>query len=181
MLRLSYLIYFSLIISILLHSITIAEENAYNSLRLGLRLGTSNTNERDFRSVEIFGSYGLQHYNISEKYSKLVLTILLNTSFGGLKQRDDIGGLATFGPGLALSTYSEQLYFDIGGGLAFLIDEKIGNHDFGSFIQYSAHGGLSYKFYNNLFLGYRFFHISDGGIFDGHGLNRHLFELGYRF
>ena len=62
MLGLSYLIYFSLIISILSHSITIAEENDYNSLRLGLRLGTSNINERDFRSVEIFGSYGLQNY-----------------------------------------------------------------------------------------------------------------------
>jgi len=70
---------------------------------------------------------------------------------------------------------------DIGGGGALITEDKIGDHNFGGPFQFAAHSGLSYKITSKFLVGYRLYHLSDTGIFDGKDLNRHLLELSVYF
>lgn len=105
----------------------------------------------------------------------------INLSGGAIRQDDDTEFFATFTPGIAFSKLGWRVSVDVGGGIALLSDDKIGDHDFGGPFQFAAHIGINYKIGWNIVLGYRFYHMSDGGIFDGEGVNRHLFELSLQF
>lgn len=148
---------------------------------IGVRLGISNFNEKDFLSYELFGRYGLPWYWEVGRNKNWNIQTMLSYSLGGLTQSDDTGFLATSGPVISFSNVPTGLIFDAGGGIAFLSKERVGKHNFGGNFQFTLHAGVSYKVYKNLAVGYRFFHISDAGINNGKGLNRHLIELSYRF
>ena len=105
----------------------------------------------------------------------------LNGSIGVLIQDGDSALLSTLGPVIYIRSPGGRVTFDAGGGFALIGEKEVGNHSFGGLFQFTAHGGLSYRFKWNVALGYRFFHVSDGGIFNGNGLNRHLLELSYSF
>ena len=105
----------------------------------------------------------------------------MNSSIGSLKEDEDYGFIATLTSGIAIFTFNQSLILDAAGGFAYLTEDHIGEHNFGGHLQFAAHTGISYKFRNNVIVGYRFYHISDGGLHDGHGLNRHLLEIGYVF
>nr|NIT14147.1 hypothetical protein [Candidatus Dadabacteria bacterium] len=102
-------------------------------------------------------------------------------SAGGLKQDSDIGYLFTLTIGMALFALNNKVIVDLSGGGALVTEDEIGDHNFGGPFQFSAHTGLSYKITDRLLAGYRFYHISDAGINDGSGLNRHLVELSVTF
>ena len=148
---------------------------------IGIRLGISNFNEEDFLSYELFGLYGLPWYWKVGRNKNWIIQTMLSYSVGVLTQSDDSGFLATIGPVILLNHTPTGLIFDLGSGIALLSDEKIGNHDFGGSFQLTAHAGISYRVFQNIAVGYRFFHISDAGINNGKGLNRHLLELSHRF
>jgi len=133
----------------------------------------------DFRSYEAFWVYGLPwSWRV---FSNWILSTRLNASLGAITQGKDAGFFTTLSPGIALSPSGGRLTLDTGGGFALISEDKLGRHDFGGPFLFAAHGGISYEFGWNLALGYRFFHLSDGGIYNGHGLNRHLLELSHRF
>lgn len=148
---------------------------------LGLRYGISNINEKDVRSLELDANIGLPlTYKLYDNLG-LYLKPKLNFSAGGLKQDDDFGYLLTFSGGLALFAYDKKIILDLLGGGALLTEEKVGGHNFGGNFQFAGHGGMVYKITDHVLMGYRFYHLSDAGIFDGNGLNRHLVELSYYF
>ncbi|MEM2936735.1 MAG: acyloxyacyl hydrolase [Candidatus Bathyarchaeia archaeon] len=149
-------------------------------LALGIRLGVSTHTEKNgFMSYEVFGIYGIPW--TLRVFSNWILSTRLNASIGIMTQGNDTGFFATLSPGIAISPYGGRLMLDTGGGLAITSKDKLGHHDFGGPFLFAAHGGISYEFPWNLAIGYRFFHLSDGGIYNGHGLNRHLLELSYHF
>lgn len=171
-----------LLIGILYVSITgFAKGDDIKYRTLGLRLGISNINEKDVRSLELDANIGLPlNYKVYDN-PDLYLKPKLNFSAGGLKQDDDFGYLLTFSGGLALFAYDKKIILDLLGGGALLTEEKVGGHNFGGNFQFAAHGGLGYKITDRVLVGYRFYHLSDAGIFDGNGLNRHILELSYYF
>ncbi|HSG31421.1 MAG TPA: acyloxyacyl hydrolase [Thermodesulfobacteriota bacterium] len=148
---------------------------------VGLRLGTSNYNERDFRSLEIDTNIGLPLTYKIYSSPNLYIKPKLNFSAGGLKQKKDTGYFFTLSGGLALFAIDNKLVFDLAGGGALVTEDDIGEHNFGGPFQFAAHGGLAYKLTEKFLVGYRFYHLSDAGIFDGRGLNRHLLELAFYF
>jgi hypothetical protein len=149
-------------------------------INLGLRVGISNPREEfDFESFEVFGNYGLP-WSWRTPF-EWILGTGINGSVGVLIQEGDTALLATLGPVISISSPGGRVTIDTGGGFALISEQKVGNHSFGGPFQFTAHGGLNYKFKWNVALGYRFFHVSDGGIFNGNGLNRHLLELSYCF
>jgi hypothetical protein len=147
---------------------------------LGIRVGISNPREEfDFESFEVFGNYGLP-WGWRTPF-EWILGTGINGSVGVLIQEGDTALLATLGPVTSFSSPGSRVTLDIGVGFALISEEKVGDHSFGGPFQFIAHGGVSYRLPWNLALGYQFFHISDGGIFGGNGLNRHLLEISYRF
>lgn len=156
-----------------------ADAEDVNLEELGFRFGTElNTERLSYRTYEVFTNLGLPW---SVQYSNWIIRIRANASLGAINQGGDTDFFTTFGPELAISNERFPLLIDGGGGIGFLSDDRIGRQNFGGILQFNAHAGLSCEILWNVALGYRFFHMSDAGIFDGHGVNRHLFELIYRF
>ncbi len=173
---------FILFVSVIyIYSLGVVRSEDIKYRTVGLRLGTSNYRERDFRSFEIDTNIGLPlSYKIYDS-PNLYLKPKINISAGGLKQNNDIGYIFTLSSGLALFALDNKAILDIGGGGALITEDKIGDHNFGGPFQFAAHSGLSYKITSKFLVGYRFYHLSDTGIFDGKGLNRHLLELSVYF
>ena len=155
----------------------VAEDTNFKAL--GLRVGISNFGERDFKTFEGFVIFGLPWSR--QPFSDWVISPRWDLAGGIIRQDEDSELLVTFGPSIALSKTGWPVTVDGGVGLAFLSDDKIGDQDFGAPLQFTAHGGISFKIGSNTTLGYRFHHMSDMGFFDGDGLNRHLIELSLQF
>lgn len=168
-----------LIINILIHKISNAQEHNFKTISLAV--GVSNYNEEDFRSLEIMFNSSLMYFRYRDDDSRFEILPLVNLSLGSLKQNEDFGFCSTLTSGIAIFTFNKNLILDAAGGFAILTDDQIGEHNFGGHLQFAAHTGIYYKLTHNVLAGYRFYHISDGGIYDGHGLNRHLLEIGYAF
>ncbi len=158
-----------------------AHSNEFKKNALGIRFGISNYREEDFLSYELFGRIGLPWLLILDKNGNWQIETLVSYSLGLLDQSGDTAFLGTFGPAIAIINKPTGLIFDTGSGGALISEDKVGGHNFGGNFQFTAHGGISYIIGWNITLGYRFFHVSDAGIINGHGLNRHLSELSYRF
>jgi hypothetical protein len=135
--------------------------------------------EKDFTTYEVFTVYGLPWR--WQPYSHSVISTRWNLEGGLIRSEADKELLVTSGPGIAISKNGWPVWLDGGVGLAFLSNDKIGKRDFGAPIQFTGHAGISYNFGWNLVLGYRFYHLSDAGFFEGKGVNRQLIELSYHF
>jgi len=158
-----------------------AHSNEFKKNALGIRFGISNYREQDILSYELFGRIGLPWFLMLDKNGNWQIETLVSYSLGLLDQSGDTAFLGTFGPAIAIINKPTGLIFDTGVGGALISEDKVGGHNFGMNFQFTAHGGISYIIGWNIALGYRFFHLSDAGINNGQGLNRHLLELSYRF
>lgn len=148
---------------------------------IGIRAGISNFNEEDFLSYELIGQVGLPWSWTLGNNGNWQIDTLATYSLGILDQSGDTAFLGTIAPDISLGHKLYGIIFDIGVGGAIVSQDRIGKHNFGGNFQFAAHGGITYILGWNIAIGYRFFHLSDGGINNGHGLNRHLLELSYRF
>lgn len=168
------------VVSLILSRNNQADAEDVNLEEIGFRFGTELDSEKlSYRTYEIFAALGLPWSE--QLYWGWSIRSRFNFSLGAVNQGGDTDFFATLGPELALSHKWLPLIIDGGGGLAFLSDSRIGRQNFGGILQFNAHGGISCEILWNIAIGYRFFHISDAGLFDGHGINRHLIELIYRF
>ena len=72
---------------------------------------------------------------------------------------------------------------DLGGGWAFLSDYTFGAQNLGGVVQFIGHLGITADLGWNLLGGFRFFHMSDAGVYgnDNVGIDFYMFELGYKF
>lgn len=163
---------------LIIPGLSVAEDAGFSAL--GLRVGISTHTEKfDFTSYEAFAVYRLPW--TWRVFSDWFLSTRINGSAGVIMQDDDAELISSLGPGIALGRPKGRLSLDTGGGITILSDYKIGSHDFGGPTPFTVFGGISYRLVRNVAVGYRFHHISDAGIFDGKGLNRHLLEISYRF
>jgi Lipid A 3-O-deacylase (PagL) len=104
------------------------------------------------------------------------------TSMGVLTAAGDTAFLTTLVPDFAFGPRDSLLSFDIGGGIALLSRYEFGRQDMGGPFQFVFTFGLTVPIYKNLGAGYRFHHMSDGGLYDGaQGVDVHMLEIVYRF
>lgn len=152
-----------------------------SSLSLGIRGGISAPTEvDDFKSAEVFSNY--RYPWISTALPGFLVYTKSSLSAGVMDQDGDSEVLTSFSQLIEITNEKHDIAFDLGGGIALLGDDKIGNHDFGTVFQFNYNLGLTLiDIYKDLSMGYRWFHLSDGGIGDGQGLNRHTLELVYMF
>lgn len=152
-----------------------------SKLSLGIRGGISAPTEvDDFKSAEIFSNY--RYPWVSTALPGFLVYTKSSLSVGVMDQDGDSEVLTSFSQLIEITNENHDIAFDLGGGIALLGDDKIGNHDFGTVFQFNYNLGLTLiNLYKDISLGYRWFHLSDGGIGDGQGLNRHTLELVYMF
>lgn len=144
-------------------------------------LGIPPTEKEDFEQYDVFAVVGTPwSWDFSSGWD---IRFRLNVSAGTLRAAGDSGFIGEVGPGLAFSNPSWRFTFDIGGGAAYLSEEKYGRQDIGGPVQIIGHGGITYHLPWRISAGYRFHHMSDASIYgsNNRGVDLHMLELSYRF
>ena len=134
----------------------------------------------DFNQVEAFGNWNLPlDWDLGKEWH---LQSGLALSLGWLAGRGASSAIATAGPSLTLSR--ARLPLSLAGGLSptILSSEHFGAEDFGMALQFTSYLGLNWNFAAHWRFGYRFQHMSNGGLATPNpGLNLHMFALSYVF
>lgn len=170
-----------LILAIIFLSPTIGFSQNKHKNDLGLRFGWSFfLEDNDFETFEVYFLRDLPW--IFYKNGSLYVNMNVNVSGGVLKQDNDKDYFSTVSSNLVVNAFNEKLSADIGGGFALLSDDFVGDHKFGGPFQFNYNFGVKlHRIFRNFGIGYRWYHLSDAGIFNGRGLNRNIIEVFYEF
>lgn len=77
---------------------------------------------------------------------------------------------------------SVRPYAEIGAGLSYFSDDRLGNRGFSTRYQFSEHIGLGLEFADRWYAGWRFSHYSNGGAKKPNdGIDLHQLLIGFRF
>lgn len=151
----------------------------------GVRLGIQvSSKETYFRQYEAFAVYGLPwDWRGASGWG---VTPQANVSLGVLDGGGETGLIGSLGTALTLDKPGAGFSADLGINANFLDRHRFGHQDFGSILQFGAYLGINYCFSNNIKIGYRLQHISNGHIFypertPNPGLDMHLFGVSYTF
>jgi hypothetical protein len=144
-------------------------------------LGIPPTEKEDFEQYDVFAVVGSPwSWDFPSGWD---IRFRLNIAAGTLRAAGDSGFIGELSPGIAFSKPSWRFTFDIGGGPAYLSQEKYGRQDIGGPVQIIGHGGITYHLPWKTSVGYRFHHMSDAAIYgnNNRGVDLHMLELSYRF
>jgi outer membrane receptor protein involved in Fe transport len=135
---------------------------------------------RDFNQVGVFGNLNLPwDWDVGKEWH---LQSRLDLSLGWLGGRSDRAFIGTLGPSLILSRARLPLSFDAGVSPTILSSIHFGSENFGMNLQFTSYLGLNWDFAPHWRFGYRFQHMSNGGLATPNpGLNMHMFALSYLF
>jgi len=161
----------------------LSAESGWNEagIRMGLQVGSRNSY---FRQYEAFGVYGLPwDWRGSSGWG---VTPQANTSLGVLDGGGETGFIGSVGTALVLNKQGSGFSTDFGINANFLDRRQFGSQDFGSILQFGAYLGINYCFNNNIKIGYRLQHISNGHIVYAEdtpnpGLDMHMFAISHVF
>lgn len=100
-------------------------------------------------------------------------------SAGVLRGQQTNAFIGTVGPDFAFDKSGFPVEVSLGLNFAFLNSPRFGEESFEGDLQFISHIGASYRFSTLFGAGYRFQHMSHGGIYGGFnpGLNLHIFSL----
>ena len=147
---------------------------------VGLRAGINDhRNSEFFSKYEAYATFSLPWKWSSEQGWIIGTFIGINA---GMVICDENAFVGSIGPGLYLMTPIEGVV--ISGGIypTYIGKSTFGSEDFGESFQFTSAFGINLTFYRHWTMGYRFQHMSNGGISNENpGLNTHMLELGYRF
>jgi hypothetical protein len=151
---------------------------------IGVRAGiTATTRHTYFHEYEAFTTYGLP-WSLRAA-SGWGAALQLNASIGALHGAEETGLIGSLGPGVVFDKAGKGLALDLGGDLNGLSRFKFGKVDLNGNLLFSGHLGLTYRFVSGLGIGYRFKHLSNGGLGlhgDGNtGLDLHMLGLSFNF
>jgi hypothetical protein len=148
---------------------------------MGVRGGfQADRSNRDFYQVEGFGNLNLPWgWDLGKEW---YLQSRLDLSLGWLNGRGESAAIGSVGPSLTLSRARLPLSFE-GGVLPTLVSQSaFGSYDFGMNLQFTSYLGFTWHFASHWGLGYRFQHMSNGGLAASNpGLNMHMFAVSYLF
>jgi hypothetical protein len=148
---------------------------------VGVRGGfQADHSDRDFGQAEGFGNLNLPWgWNLGREWN---VQSRLDLSVGWLGVRGDNAVIGTVGPSLILGRARLPLSFEGGVCPTLLSRDKFGSDDFGMQLQFTSYLGLNLDFAKHWRVGYRFQHMSNGGLATPNpGLNMHVFALSYVF
>jgi lipid A 3-O-deacylase len=155
-----------------------ADENKWNTV--GVRAGITDQNSTKFFSkYEAYAAFSLPWKWRSERGWILAAFIEINAGFVRSEQNAFIGSI---GPGFFIHTPFKGVVIAAGIYPTYIGRSRFGTEDFGESFQFTSEIGFNLNFCRNWTMGYRYQHMSNGGISNENpGLNTHMLELGYRF
>ena len=101
----------------------------------------------------------------------------------GLLSGDDTSAfIGAVGPGIFVTGIDGIVEISMGINPTIISKHKFGDENLGGPFQFTSHIGLNIIFSNQIHIGYRLQHMSNGVLYEHNpGLNTHMIELGYRF
>lgn len=125
------------------------------------------------------------HWNLPWRWGKedgLHAQTRLGVSAGWLHGWDEDGFIGTAGPALSLGWKRVPVFVEGGFGPTFMSRDTFGAADFGSHLQFTTYGGLTWACGSHLSVGCRYQHMSNGRLAKPNpGLNLHAISIGWRF
>ena len=157
-------------------------------LSVGIRGGASipgtsilgRQEDEHFQQYEVVGTLGLPWSWYTE--SGWGLTTQVMGTLGALTSSGETAFLTTLVPGFAFGPRDSLFSLDIGVGGSLQSRDQFGSQYMGGPFHIAFTAGVRIPIYGPFGLGYRFHHLSDGGIYnDAKGVDTHMLELTYRF
>ncbi len=129
---------------------------------------------------DVYGNWALPWlWNLGRQWD---LRPRLDLSAGVLAAKGETSFVGTLGPSLVLCRRPLPVYAVAGVSPTILSRHTFGDADLGSAFQLTTHIGVNFEVSSHLELGYRFQHMSNGGLASPNpGFNLHVFWCGYRF
>jgi hypothetical protein len=153
---------------------------------VGLRTGFSATSRKEFfHKDEIYVTHGLPWSLRAD--SGWGVAWQLDTAAGALYGGGEVGMIGTVGPTVILNKTGNGLAFEFGGDLCGLSRYSYGNVNLNGHLLFQGQAGLLYTFDCGPGIGYRFQHISNGGLAIGGygtgntGVDLHMLDLSWNF
>jgi Lipid A 3-O-deacylase (PagL) len=147
----------------------------------GARVGGSPTPAgHKFHQAEAFLNFNLPYsWQLGRRWE---LKSRLDFSAGWLGDPGGNASITTLSPTLVVGREHFPLSVGAGAGATLLSADDFQEKDFGDVVQFTSYIGLDLDLPAHLRLGYRFQHMSNGGISGRNpGLNLHMLALSYRF
>jgi hypothetical protein len=151
---------------------------------VGIRAGVSATTRSEyFHQYEVFAAYGLPWSLRAESGWGVALRV--NASVGALHGGKETGVIGSVGPGVIVDKGGKGLAFTLGGDLYGMSRFRYGNVDLNGDPLFEGNLGVMYRFDSGPGVGYRFQHMSNGGLgrngSGNTGLDLHMLELSWNF
>jgi hypothetical protein len=148
---------------------------------VGTRIGASfNGNVHRFKQGEAFTDLNLpwDWYFGSSWQLKLVIDV----SAGALNGEDTMAFIGSAGPLLEFGNTNFPVILEGGFSPTVLSRDQFGDKNFGEKLQFTSHLGLTWNITPHISAGYRFQHMSNGGLSEHNpGLNEQMVSLSYHF
>ena len=146
----------------------------------GVRFGFPANDNLAFRQVEAFMDFRLPYrFELSTNW---FVRTRFDCSAGWLGKNGTDAFIGTAGPVVVLSRKNFPVSFDLGFNPTILSRYQFAATSFGMTLQFTSHAGIDWDVSPHVRLGYRFQHMSNGGLVEPNpGLNLHMFTVSYRF
>ena len=171
----------TLVLAGLLAGVVASRAEGFSLESVGVRGGfQADHTHRDFGQLEGFGNLNLPWgWNLGREW-RVQSRLGLSVGWLGVRREDAVIG--TVGPSLILSRARLPLSFDGGVSPTILSKAHFDSEDFGMILQFTSYLGLNWDFAAHWRVGYRFQHMSNGGLATPNpGLNMHMFSVSYVF
>ena len=148
---------------------------------VGARLGLSAHGAgKQFSQGQVFGRLALpRNLNLGANWR---LEPSLSLGAGLLSNNEYQAGIFDTDFTLLLRKVPIPVSFEAGLGPTVLTEHDFGTKDLGSLFQFTSHGGINVDLASKLRLGYRFQHMSNGGLASPNpGLNTHMLCISWLF
>jgi len=171
---------FFLIVTLIVFTSLPGNANDGKGNTFGLRTGVSDSrNDESFSQHEVYVTFSLPWKWRSDHDWIIGSFIGLNA---GALTGEDTDFVGSVGPGVYILIPTESVTLSAGIYPTYIGQSNFGNEDFGNSLQFTSAVGVNLNFHQHWTIGYRFQHMSNGGLSDENpGLNTHMIEMGYRF
>ena len=146
----------------------------------GVRFGVGENRDSRVDGYEFFAtSRSLTDWSLTRNLSA---SLHLEAGLGLLSHRSDDAFTARLGAVVDFSYCGWPVHFVLATNVAYLSDHTFGSLDLGSDFQFLSSAGFDWHLSDRWILGYRWQHISNGGITSVNpGLNLNAVSIGFRF
>jgi len=148
---------------------------------VGGRVGFSAFNSAPrFEQYDIFSAVRLPwRYDFSPNWS---IHTQVNAAVGCLRDPGHDAFIGSFGPGIMFTRQGWPFVLDAGIAPTYISRPDFGSKELGTNAQFTSHGGVGFDVLPFLRVGYRFQHMSNGGLGKKNpGLNLHMVAVSYVF